>query len=68
MINPAGARGYLDLARPSESFEVSIGSVRVRVARLERIIESKRASDRPKDRDALPRLERLLEEERGRKS
>ncbi len=60
VINPAAADGYADLARPSESFLLIIGGTEVRVANLERAIASKRASDRPKDRDALPRLEALL--------
>lgn len=65
VINPAGAAGYADLARSSESFLIRLGGADVRVAKLERIIESKRASDRPKDRDALPRLEALLRGLRG---
>ncbi len=65
VVNPAGAEGYPDLARPSESFVLRLGGVEVRVAKLERVIESKRASDRPKDRDALPRLEVLLRRLRG---
>ena len=60
VINPAAANGYPDLARPSESFLLIIHGTEVRVANLERVIASKRASDRPKDRDALPRLEALL--------
>ena len=39
---------------------LKLHGVEVRVANLERVIASKRASDRPKDRDALPRLEALL--------
>lgn len=65
VVNPAGAEGYPDLARPSESFLLRLGAVEVRVAKLERVIESKRASDRPKDRDALPRLEDLLRRQHG---
>ncbi len=60
VINPAGAKGYQDLARPSESFTFVLGETEVRVANLDRVIESKRATDRPKDRDALPRLEELM--------
>ena len=60
VTNPAAAEGYPDLARASESFLLSVGGARVRVVKLERVIASKRASDRPKDRDALPRLEALL--------
>ena len=65
VINPAGAAGYPDLARSSESFVLQLGATKIRVAKLERVIESKRASDRPKDRDALPRLEALLRRRRG---
>lgn len=65
VVNPAAAEGYPDLARPSESFVFVVGGVEVRVANLERVIASKRASDRPKDRDAVPRLEALLESLRG---
>ncbi|MGH3430467.1 MAG: hypothetical protein ACRDQZ_23345 [Mycobacteriales bacterium] len=60
VINPAGAKGYPDLARPSESFVFVLGGTAVRVANLDRVIKSKRATDRPKDRDALPRLEQLM--------
>lgn len=66
VINPAGAEGYPDLARPSESFLLSVDGVEVRFANLERVIASKRASDRPKDRDALPRLEALLRLREGK--
>jgi len=64
VMNPAGTDGYPDLARPSESFALILGGIEVRVANLERVIASKRASNRPKDRDALPRLEALLLRER----
>jgi hypothetical protein len=64
VVNPAGADGYADLARPSESFVLQLGTTEVRVATLERVIESKRATDRAKDRDALPRLEALLRRRR----
>jgi hypothetical protein len=60
VINPAAAEGYPDLARASESFLLDVAGAAVRIAKLERVIASKRASDRPKDRDALPRLEALL--------
>jgi len=60
VINPAAAAGYADLARPSDSFELVIAGAEVRIANLVRVIESKRGTDRPKDRDAVPRLEALL--------
>ena len=65
VINPAAAQGYADLARPSESSLFITGDAEVRVAKLERVITSKQASDRPKDRDVLPRLESLLHRLRG---
>lgn len=61
VLNPAATEGYPDLARPSESFLLVVGGIEIRVANLERVIASKRASGRPKDRDALPRLEALLQ-------
>jgi hypothetical protein len=64
VINPAAADGYPDLSRPGESYRLSVGGVSVRIAKLERVIASKRASDRPKDRDALPRLEARLRRNR----
>ena len=67
VLNPAAAEGYPDLSRPSESFLFVIGGIEVRVANLERIIASKRASDRPKDRDVLPRLEVLRRRRLGGK-
>lgn len=65
VLNPAAAEGYPDLARPSKSFVVDVGGVEVRVVNLERVIASKRASDRPKNRDVVPRLEALLESHPG---
>lgn len=61
VINPAGARGYADLAEMSTRLRLPGGAV-VQVAALERVIESKRVSDRPKDRAVIPRLEQLLRE------
>jgi len=42
------------------TLKMSIGSARVRVLRLERIIKSKRAADRPRDRAVMPALENAL--------
>lgn len=64
VVNPAAAHGFADLARPTESIVVSLGAVRVRVATLERVIASKRAVGRAKDRDVLPGLEALLRQVR----
>lgn len=64
VINPAGANGYPDLVKDSFAVSLGDGKVSFEVVRLERIIESKRASDRPKDRAAMPRLEQLLEGKR----
>jgi hypothetical protein len=49
---PSGTKGYDDLARQAVRFEVF--GVALDVARLEDILRSKEAADRPKDRqDAL---------------
>ena len=59
MFRPAGSLdGYSDWA--SHAFEVEIAEgVRISIAALDDIIESKRAADRPKDQAALPYLESL---------
>ena len=60
--NPSATEGYADLSRSSESFWLSIGESKIKVAQLQRVVNSKREADRPKDRLALPELERLLDE------
>ncbi len=62
VINPAAADGYPDLINDSDAVDLP-GGPSVFVLRLGRIIKSKRASDRPKDRAALPGLERLLSDD-----
>ena len=62
LYRPAGTKGYRDLNRGA-SDEV-LGSIRVRVAALEDIIRSKEAVGRPRDREQLPTLRRLLEVKR----
>jgi len=61
---PAGTAGYEDLSRKAIRFDLE--SIVVPVAALEDVIRSKRAADRPKDRQQLPILETLLEEIRQR--
>ncbi len=61
---PAGTTGYSDLAQ--RAVRVNIEPVFVPVASLEDVIRSKRAAGRPKDLQALPTLETLLEEIRKR--
>ncbi len=66
LTSSAAAIGnYDDIAPSSERFDLE--TVVVRVARLEDIIESKRAADRPKDRAVLPVLEALREELRRKR-
>jgi hypothetical protein len=61
---PAGTTGYKDLAQ--RAVPVDLKTLRVPVAALEDVIRSKRAAGRPKDLQALPTLEILLEEIRKR--
>jgi hypothetical protein len=67
VINPIDAQGYSDLNQDSYQRALPSGE-RVQALILKRIISSKKAADRLKDRAAVPRLERLLrsqEEKRG---
>jgi hypothetical protein len=59
-FKPAGTDGYADLARSAIRVEAAEG-VTILVASLDDVIRSKESADREKDRDALPRLRRLLE-------
>ncbi len=61
---PTGTAGYEDLVR--QAIKVDLEPVIVPVAALEDVIRSKRAAGRPKDLQALPTLETLLEEIRKR--
>ncbi len=61
VINPAGLAGYQSLIS-GKSLE-NIGGSHVQVASLDDIIRSKEATDRPKDRAALPELRRLRDRE-----
>ncbi|MEP7008986.1 MAG: DUF6036 family nucleotidyltransferase [Acidobacteriota bacterium] len=63
-FTPAGTTGYEDLV--SGAIQVDLEAVIVPVASLEDVIRSKRAAGRPKDLQALPTLENLLEEIRRR--
>lgn len=58
VFEPAGTRGFEELRPRSEA--VTLGSAVVQVARLEDVIRSKEAADRPKDRRTLPLLRELL--------
>lgn len=65
-FEPAGPRhGFPDWDRDATDVEIDTGLV-VRVASLDAVIDSKRAAGRPKDEGALPYLESLREEIRGR--
>jgi hypothetical protein len=58
--DPAGGRHpYVDLA--SRATAVSVGELMIKVASLEDIVASKRFAARPKDLEALPELQELLD-------
>lgn len=59
VFEPDGTKGYEDLARAAVEYDV--GGVHLRVASLEDVIRSKEAADRPRDREQLPTLRRLLD-------
>ncbi len=62
---PSGTGGYEDLSPRSVRYDLGEGLV-VPVAALEDIIRSKEATDREKDRQALPTLRLLLKKIRER--
>lgn len=64
-FSPAAMGGYDEIVAKSERFDLE--TVVVNVARLDDIIASKRAADRPKDRAVLPILEALSEELKRRR-
>ena len=57
---PSGTSGFADLRRGAVEVE-AVDGLTILVASLEDIIRSKEAADRDQDRQALPRLRRLLE-------
>jgi hypothetical protein len=57
---PSGTRGFADLERNAIGVE-AVAGLTILVASLEDIIRSKEAANRDKDRQALPRLRRLLD-------
>lgn len=59
VFEPAGTTGYQDLARTA--IELDVEGLRVRVAALEDVIRSKETLNRPRDREQLPTLRRLLD-------
>lgn len=59
VFEPAGTGGYDDLAR--DGIDVDLGGIRARVASLRDVIRSKEALNRPRDREQLPTLRRLLD-------
>ena len=59
VFEPSGTGGYRDLAR--RAVDMEIDGLQVRVASLEDVIRSKEAANRPRDREQLPTLRRLLE-------
>src|SRR5262245_15857189 len=61
-FEPAGTRGYEDLRRDAIVMRLRSGDVTV--ASLADVVRSKEATDRPRDRAALPGLRALLSAER----
>ncbi len=59
-FKPAGTDGFADLARSAARVDAA-DHVEILVASLEDVIRSKESANREKDRNALPRLRRLLE-------
>ncbi len=59
VFEPAGTKGYDDLAR--DAVEFRIDDMSIYVASLEDVIRSKEATNRPRDREQLPTLRRLLD-------
>lgn len=58
MFEPAGTKGYEDLGRNAVRFDVF--GVQVRAAGLRDIVRSKKAADRPQDRQDVPVLREML--------
>jgi predicted nucleotidyltransferase len=56
-----GRHGYQALAQ--RALRITVGTVTVRLASLRDIVESKEYAARPKDREALPELRSLLDEQ-----
>jgi hypothetical protein len=65
VVHMHGLRSFAQEARGA--VRVTVGGVEVRVLPLDRIIASKRATDRPKDRAILPALEDALSVLQSRK-
>ena len=65
VVHMHGLRSFAQEARGA--VRVPVGAVEVRVLPLDRIIASKRATDRPKDRAILPALEDALSVLQSRK-
>ncbi|HEX2057307.1 MAG TPA: hypothetical protein VHI71_02965 [Actinomycetota bacterium] len=63
VFEPAGTGGYEDLAKDADVVEID--DLRVRVASLKDVIRSKEATNRPRDREQLPTLRRLLDVSEG---
>ncbi|HXK22262.1 MAG TPA: hypothetical protein VMS55_06240 [Myxococcota bacterium] len=62
VFSPAGTEGFADLSRAAVHFEVF--GVELLAASLPDIVRSKRASDRPQDRQDVAVLEQMLRSER----
>lgn len=62
---PSGTTGFEDL--DERALTMAVKDISVRVARLEDIIRSKEAANRPKDQRTLPILKQLLKEVESRR-
>ena len=56
-----GRHGYQALVQ--RALTITVGTVSVRLASLRDIVESKEYAARPKDREALPELRSILDEQ-----
>jgi len=63
VFEPAGTGGYDDLVKDSDV--TRIDDLEIRVASLRDVIRSKEATNRPRDREQLPTLRRLLDLSEG---
>lgn len=59
VLNPSGLGSFDDELK--NTININLENVSVRILKLERIIENKKAANRPKDRLAIPVLEDTLE-------
>jgi hypothetical protein len=61
VLRPDGTDGYEEIIRAATPERVTGTDITVQVASVETILRSKDAADRPKDRETLPDLRRILD-------